>query len=217
MRVQDVMTVEVVTARRETSLKDAARELAERGISGMPVVDEAQAVLGVLSEGDVLGKERPAAPDDGGAAARFFRHEDPEARRALDARTVGDAMSSPAITIEPHWPLATAAEQMVEQGVNRLPVVQQGRLVGIVTRADLVRAFARSDDQIAGEIRELVALQQELHRDENPIEVSVAGGEVSLGGEVRRQDEVEILPRMVRTVPGVVSVRSELNWAEPDR
>lgn len=207
MRVQDVMTADVATVRRETALKDAARALAERRISGMPVVDDAQAVVGVLSEADVLGKERTDSTED----------KSVEARRELDARTVGDAMSSPAITVEPHWPLASVAEQMVERGVNRLPVVQNGRLVGIVTRADLVRAFARSDDEIAGEIRELVALQQELWRDDRPIDVSIAAGEVTLDGEVRRRDEADILPKMARTVPGVVSVQSRLTWAEPEQ
>jgi CBS domain-containing protein len=126
-------------------------------------------------------------------------------------------MTSPAITIEPHWPVAMAAEQMIEGGVNRLPVVRQGRLVGIVTRADLVRAFARSDQQITGDIREMVALQQELWRDEQPVEVSIEAGEVTLAGAVRRRDEAVLLPKMVRTVPGVVSVRSELTWFEEDR
>jgi osmotically-inducible protein OsmY len=86
--------------------------------------------------------------------------------------------------------------------------------VGIVTRADLVRAFARSDDEIAVEIRELVALQQELWRDDTPIDVRIAAGEVTLAGEVRRRDEADVLPKMARTVPGVVSVRSELTWAQ---
>jgi predicted transcriptional regulator len=114
-------------------------------------------------------------------------------------------------------PAAIAAQQMTEGGINRLPVVQQGRLVGIVTRADLVRAFARSDEQIAAEVRELVALQQELWRDEQPIEVAIAAGEVTLAGTVRRRDEATLLGEMVRTVPGVVGVRSSLKCSEDDR
>jgi CBS domain-containing protein len=74
-----------------------------------------------LSEADVLGKERTDSTEHDSAAARLFRRENPEAPKGLDARTVGDAMSSPAITVEPHWPLASVAEQMVERGVNRLP------------------------------------------------------------------------------------------------
>ncbi len=196
MRVQDVMTVDVATVNPESSLKDVARELSGRRISGMPVVDGDGRVVGVISEADVLAKEE----------------SEPEAGRA--AREV---MTSPAITIEPHWPVAIAADRMIEAGVNRLPVVQQGRLVGIVTRADLVRAFARSDEQIAGDIREMVALQQELWRDQQPVDVRIDAGEVTLAGEVRRREEALVLPKMVQTVPGVVSVGSTLTWSEEDR
>jgi CBS domain-containing protein len=192
MRVQDVMTTEVATARPDTSLKDVARELAERGISGMPVVDGDSAVVGVISEADILAKSL-SEPED-------------------DARVVRDAMTAPAVTIEGHWPVAEAAEQMLTNKVNRLPVVRQGRLVGVVSRADLVRAFARSDDEMAGEIRDIVALQQELWRDERTLEITVEHGEVSLAGEVLHRDEAEVLGKMVQTVPGVVGVRTELTW-----
>jgi CBS domain-containing protein len=196
MRVEDVMTVDVATVTPEASLKDVARELSDRRISGMPVADDDGRVIGVISEADVLAKEE----------------SEPEA-----GRVAREAMTSPAITIEPHWPVAIAADRMIEGGVNRLPVVRQGRLVGIVTRADLVRAFARSDEQIAGDIREVVALQQELWRDQQPVEVRIDAGEVTLAGEVRRRDEAIVLPKMVRTVPGVVSVGSELTWSEEGR
>ena len=216
MRVEDVMTVDVATVRPETSLKDMARELSGRGISGMPVVDDDGQVIGVISEADVLAKEQFAPEQRAGVVARLLNRDEREEPGKPGARVVMEAMTSPAISIERHWPVAIAAEQMIERGVNRLPVVQQGRLVGIVTRADLVRAFARSDEQIAGDVRELVALQQELWRDEQPIEVGIDAGEVTLAGEVRRRDEAAILSKMVRTVPGVVSVRSDLTWSEED-
>ena len=164
MRVEDVMTVDVATVKPESSLEDAARELSGRRISGMPVVDDDGGVIGVISEADVLAKEESEPEPRAGAVARLLDREREEPA-GIGARVVREAMTSPAITIEPHWPVAMAAEQMIEGGVNRLPVVRQGRLVGIVTRADLVRAFARSDEQIAGDIREMVTLQQELWRD----------------------------------------------------
>ena len=216
MRVEDVMTAEVATVKPEASLKDAARELTGRRISGMPVVDDDGRVIGVISEADVLAKEEPEQEPRAGAIGRLLDRgrEEPAEKGAMVVR---EAMTSPAITIEPHWPVAMAAQQMIEGGVNRLPVVRQARLVGIVTRADLVRAFARSDQQITGDIREMVALQQELWRDQQPVEVRIESGEVTLAGEVRRRDEAMLLPKMVRTVPGVVSVRSELTWSEEDR
>lgn len=217
MRVQDVMTVDVATVKPGTSLTDMARELSRRRISGMPVIGDDGQVVGVISEADVLAKERSEPEPPSGAIARLLNRHEREEPIRLGATVVSDAMTSPAITIEGHWPVAIAADQMIERGVNRLPVVQQGRLVGIVTRADLVRAFARSDEQITGDIREMVGLQQELWRDQRPIDVTIDAGEVTLTGEVRRRDEATLLSKMVRTVPGVVSVHSALTWSEEDK
>jgi len=209
MRVLDVMTTDVAAARPDMTLKDAAAVLLERGVSGMPVLDDGGEVVGVISEGDILAKALPEPERGGSALARLLRRADPDDQRRLEARVVGDAMTAPAITIEAHWPVAEAAEQMHERKVNRLPVVEQGRLVGLVSRADLVRAFARSDDEITAELRDLVALQLE-----RPVGIAVTHGEVVLSGEVKHSDEAEILGKMVRTVPGVVGVRSELTWVE---
>ena len=214
MRVLDVMTTDVAAARPDMTLKDAAGLLLERRISGMPVVDDAGGVVGVISEGDILAKALPEPESGGSALARLLRRADPDDERRLDARVVGEAMTAPAVTIEAHWPVAEAAERMHERKVNRLPVVEQGRLVGLVSRADLVRAFARSDAEVTAEVRDLVALQQEMWRDERPVGIAVAHGEVELSGEVKHSDEAEILGKMVRTVPGVVGVRSDLTWVE---
>jgi CBS domain-containing protein len=102
---------------------------------------------------------------------------------------------------------------MIEQGIKRLPVVDDGgRLVGIVTRADLVRAFVRSDEAIAKEIREDV-IQRCLWIDPDNVEIVVRSGEVKLEGEVGTKAEAELVPQFVQRVPGVVSVLSKLSWA----
>jgi osmotically-inducible protein OsmY len=103
---------------------------------------------------------------------------------------------------------------MLEHGINRLPVVQAGRLLGIVTRADLVRAFARSDEEIAEEIREAVALQEAMSFGIAPIEVRVEAGEATLSGTVPSRDDAEVLANVAGNVPGVVSVRSDVAWSE---
>ena len=216
MRVKDVMTSEVVTLRPETSLKQAAREMATRGISGMPVVDADGRVVGVISEADLLAKERQAPEENSGLLDRLVHRGDSEDERRFEARDVAAAMTSPAVTVEVYCPVTGAAERMLDRGINRLPVVQRGRLVGIVTRADLVRAFARSDDELAAEVREIVSLQQELWADRTPLDIGIDAGEVTLRGTVRRQPEAEVIPKMIRTIPGVVGVRSELTWTESD-
>jgi CBS domain-containing protein len=213
MRVQEVMTVDVTAARPDMSLKDAAGRLATQRISGMPVVDEDGTVLGVISEADVVAKALGPSEQRPGPLARLL-HREAIDERGLEAGVVREAMTAPAITIEGHRSVATAAQVMIEHDVNRLPVVRNGRLAGIVTRADLVRAFSRSDDDLAREVRDVATLQQELWHDHEPLEIAVAQGEVTLSGSVRFADEADVLPKMVRTVPGVVSVRSDLTVRE---
>jgi CBS domain-containing protein len=210
MNVEAVMTKDVLTVRPEASLKDAAEIMARERISGLPVVDEQNHVLGVVSEGDILFKERGAG--EKGWFERWFGLPDPELASKLAARTVGEAMSTPAVTITPRRPLSVAAATMIDERVKRLPVVDaSGRLVGIVTRADLVRAFVRSDEVIAREIREDV-IRRVLWMDPVLVQVVVDHGEVQLSGQVETKADAELLPTMVQRVPGVVSVLSKLDW-----
>ena len=124
MQVQDVMTTPAITVRGDATLHDVAEILAAQRISGLPVLDRDGALVGVISEADIIRKEAsPASP----------------------ARTAGEAMTTPPLTIEPWRAVTEAARHMLRKHVNRLPVVFDGELVGIVTRADLVRAFVRSD------------------------------------------------------------------------
>jgi CBS domain-containing protein len=216
MRVEDVMTREVATARADMSLKEAAREMTARGISGMPVVDDDGHVIGVISEADLLAKERHAPEHNGGALRRLRRQSETDEERRFEARLVGAAMTTPAITVAAYCPVTGAAERMLEGGINRLPVIRRNRLIGIVTRADLVRAFARSDRELDADVRAMVELQKELAGDRSPIQVGISEGEVTLSGEVRLRSQADVIARTVRSVPGVVGVNSELTWTEPD-
>ena len=216
MKVKDLMVTGVVTVAPETSLKDVARILAERGISGLPVVDESGAVAGVVSEADILMKAQGAAPEHRSALGRLLHPADPEEEAKLDARSAAEAMTSPAVTIEAHAAVSEAASLMVQRGINRLPVVENGKLVGIITRADVVRAFTRDDAELREEIREDVILKKFWISPET-VNVTVEGGEVSLSGEVEKQSVAELLASYVEHLPGVVSVRSSLSWREADR
>jgi CBS domain-containing protein len=213
MKVKDVMTTDVLTVRTDTALKEAAALMAERGISGLPVVDLGGQVVGVLSEGDILFKETGRADRQSESfLERWLRPPDPHLGAKLAARTAGEAMSAPATTIAPNRPLAEAANTMIDQGIKRLPVVDvSGNLVGIVTRADLVRAFVRSDEAIEREIR-VDVLQRALWIDSVGIKVVVERGEVRLSGQVENKAEAELIPGFVQRVPGVVSVLSKLTW-----
>ena len=144
MRVEEVMTREVRSVTPESSLKDVAAMLSVYGIGGMPVVDERQRPLGVITKADIVIKERAEVPRRG--ISRMFRKGDSDGIAAkVMARTAGEAMSAPAKTIVPILSLSVAAARMLADGVNRLPVVDGETLVGIITRHDLVSVFARSD------------------------------------------------------------------------
>jgi CBS domain-containing protein len=213
MKIEDVMTREVLTVRAETSLQEAAEMLARHRISGLPVVDADDHVVGVLSEGDILFKERGEARKKG-LVERWLEASVPEIVSKDKARTVSEAMSTPVVTIGPRRPLAEAANTMIDEGVKRLPVVDDdGQLLGIVTRADLVRAFVRSDAEIAREIRDDVIFRALWIAPES-IEVVVKDGDVRLTGEVETKADGELLPQFVQRVPGVVSVQSKLRWLE---
>jgi CBS domain-containing protein len=212
VRVGDVMTREVVSATPDTPIKDAATLLAERGISGLPVCDADGRVVGVLSEADLLVKQGGPQRISGGLFAWLVETASAPDLAKLKAHTAGEAMTSPPMTVEPDTPVSEAARTMVESGINRLPVVEDGRLVGIVTRADLVRLFTRSDEEIAREIREDVA-ERMLWIPSDRLHVEVNRGEVMLRGEVDSEVEAELLEKRIPLVAGVVGVRSELRWA----
>jgi CBS domain-containing protein len=207
MRVADLMTTDVVTVKPETPLRDAAGLLAERRISGLPVVDDQGHVVGVLSEADIVVKAGGAPREH--RLLGWLLEGDIDLADKIAARTVGDAMSAPAITIDAHRRVHEAAKLMAAEGVNRLPVVDDGRLVGIVTRADVVRAFARSDGEIAEEIHDEI-LRRTLWLEPGSVTVTVEDGAVTLDGEVDSEADAELLPVFVSRVPGVVSVRSNV-------
>ena len=212
MKVSDVMTTNVVTVGAQTPLRKVAALLIERKISGLPVVEDG-AVVGVVSEGDILAKERGPRSERPGWFGLLFEDR-AVAELKLEARTAGTAMTSPALTITPERPVAEAAGVMVDEAVNRLPVVDaDGKLVGIVTRADLVRAFVRTDGELEREIREDVLVRSLWVAPERVV-VDVEDGVVALRGQVENRATAEMLPDFVRRVPGVVAVHSNVTWEE---
>lgn len=218
MKVRDVMTDGVISVRPETPLKEVARSLAEHGISGVPVVDDDGRVLGVVSEADFLIKEQdPPRPERSLLFSWLFdRDEGRRVEAKLHATTAGECMSRPPITVAPESGLREAAALMTRHGINRLPVVEEGRLVGIVTRADLVQTFLVPDealaDRIAGEV-----LRDTLWLEPGEVRVAVTEGVVRLEGTVDRRSTATILERLVSQADGVVGVESALAWELDDR
>jgi len=217
MTVRDVMTRAVVSVQRGTPIRDVAQVLVDHAISGVPVVDVDGAVLGVVSEADFLVKEQGRDAVRHRPLARILgeSRESQVQLVKLAALTAADAMTAPAVTIQSGRPITEAAAVMTARGVNRLPVVDDGRLVGIVTRADLVRAYVRSDEELARSIREDVLLRI-LWLDPNLFTVTVTDGAASVSGRVERRSTAEMIERAVSMVPGIVSVQTDVTWTLED-
>jgi CBS domain-containing protein len=214
MKVSDLMTTELVTVTADTTLKDAAALMLERGISGLPVVD-GDRVLGVLSETDILFKER-TRPERHGLLDWITHYgEDPPTAK-LEARVAGDAMTSPAVIVPSRRAVSDAATMMLDLGIDRLPVVDSGRLVGIVTRSDLVRAFIRTDNEIQRDICEDVILRT-LWTEPSPVTVTVEHGDVVIEGLVETETIADLIRAHALRVPGVVSVESKVTWPPETR
>ncbi len=207
--VRDVMTTRVVTASPATTYKELVRLLAEHDISAVPVVDERHHVLGVVSEADLLLKqEHPHGP-------RRIPWLESRRRRTERAKAGGavaaDLMTAPAVTIGRDASAVDAARQLHARGVKRLPVEDAlGRLVGIVSRGDLLRVFLRPDQEIYREILDLI--RRDLVMSPERFHVSVRGGMVVLQGRCERRSLIPILVRVVYGVEGVVRVENRLGY-----
>jgi CBS domain-containing protein len=198
--VGDVMTKEVVTVGPQTDFKACVDLLRTRGVSALPVV-EGDYVLGIVSEHDLLLKE-----EDRGSAAHLKRRETIQAR----GRTAGDVMHSPALCVGLGASLAEAARLMHKRAVKRLPVLNAGgRLVGIVSRSDLLKTYLRSDESIRREIC-VDVLEKEMWIDIRAMQVEVKDGVVGITGELETKSLADLVTRLVGSVEGVVGVDSKL-------
>lgn len=218
MKVLDLMTAKVASVAPEAPLKEVARLLAERRISGVPVVDASGRVLGIVSEADFVAREAGTGGERRGWIERIFAGD--EAARALQQRlaatTAGAAMTSPAVTIRPEAQIREAAALMSSRTVNRLPVVEDGRLIGIITRADILNAYLQPDAHLRRTVANEI-LRDTMWLDPNELKLSVLEGVVYLMGRVDRRSTAEILERLIRQLDGVMGVRCELTWDLDDR
>jgi CBS domain-containing protein len=205
------MTADVVTVSPRTPFKDIATLLSTHHISSVPVVDAGHRVLGVVSEADLVAKygRRSSGQPKLWTIGRRQRSK-------AAATTAEGLMTSPAITITTDAHIVTAARRMSDHKVKRLPVVDtDGRLVGIISRHDLVGVFVRRDDDIAAEIRTDVLLRA-LCMAPPDMEVTVHDGLVTLRGQTERRSMVAVAVALCQRIDGVVDVNAELTFALDD-
>jgi CBS domain-containing protein len=214
MQVEQVMTSEVVSVQPETTYKEVVEQLLDHDVSGVPVIDDEGRLVGVVTEADLLSR----AGYDGGSRTLAVLADVLSAREhhwATKARgwTAGDLMSRDVASCTPQTDVRTAAREMLDRGVTRLPVVRENRVVGIVARQDVLRALGRQDAEIATDVERV--LWTDVNRpDDHHVVVSVKDGRVTLTGDVRYPHDAPVVVAMARGVEGVIGVESRLHSRE---
>ncbi len=204
--VKDVMTTRVIWVKKDATFREMAVALREHRVSAFPVVDEDK-VIGVVSEADLLTKE--ALDGEPGVISGLLHRRDQAKARGV---TAGDLMTTAVVAVRPNDTVEHAAKLMYDRRVKRLPVTDaNGHLVGIISRADVLSVFDRTDAAICHEITQDVLLGEFLV-DPLVFQVTVMDGIVTLTG-VPESDQVghEIVQR-IRHVQGVVAVRDRLSY-----
>lgn len=213
-KVGDVMTADVVFVREDVGFKELVDLLAQRGISAVPVVDKADRVVGLVSEADLLHKVEFAG--ESMAARLFERRRHRVAREKAGGDDAGELMTSPAVTTTADATVVEAARLMEANQVKRLPVVDvEGRLVGIVSRRDLLKVFLQPDPAIRDEVVEQV-LRKTFGVEPSAVDVKVSDGLVTVTGEVERKSSIPTAVQLIRGVDGVVDVIDRLTYRYDD-
>ncbi len=208
LTVRDVMSAPAVSLSPDTAYAAIVHRFLSSDIGGLPVVDESGRLLGIVTESDLLFKEAylPGS-DDAVAAARFARWQ-----QKASARTARDLMTLDPSTASLDEPLDVVARRLLEHAVSRLPVVREGRVVGIVSRHDVLRRFARPDYAIAADIER--ALADVPGVTARSTRTSVSDGDVVLSGSVDALEDIVTIAEVAAGVDGAVSIDNRLVVAD---
>jgi CBS domain-containing protein len=192
MQVRDVMSIRVLVVGPEERLKRVATILVRNRIGGMPVVDTAGHVLGIVTESDLqpTGEEAPNHP----------------------IRTAADVMTRPVITLTEEDNIIQAARVLQRHRVKRAPVLREGVLVGVITRSDLLRPYLRTDSEIRADVEQAL-LGEGLGLSGDQVDVGVDEGVVHLQGQVADRRQRAVTLQLARSVDGVIDVVDELRVA----
>jgi CBS-domain-containing membrane protein len=209
IQVADVMSRPVVTAPRDAPVRTVAELMRSNIISGVPIVDEDERLVGIVTEADLL---RSQFPEEGRRGLRHGRKA-----RQEEALRADDLMTADPVTLRPEMAVAEGARILLGSGLKRVPVVdEEKRVVGIVSHSDLLRPYLRSDEDIRREIVKDVILRA-MWIDPTQVDVRVDGGVVELGGHVEFRSTREILVEMVGRVAGVTWVEDKMTHERDDR
>jgi CBS domain-containing protein len=228
MNVADIMTQPVITVQPETRIAEAARLMLQHRVSGLPVVDPGGAMIGIVTEGDLLRRAELGTERHRPHWLELLLGPGRLARDYIDthARAVGEVMTENVASVAPDDTLPDVVRLMEKRHVKRLPVIKEGRLVGIVSRANLVRALMRAQtcsaatrtkDRTDRQIRDQI-LAEICKQSWGPcfsVDAKVSGGVVELYGCITDDRERTALQVLAENIPGVAAVHHRLTWVEP--
>jgi CBS domain-containing protein len=219
MKVRDIMTAKVVSVREDTPFAEVARTMLDRGVSGVPVIDATGAVVGVISDTDLLAKEAyPTRVERRRLIENVIRLlAGPEEgwHPKAAALTARELMDDQPVTAQPDESVHRAAARMVEYHVKRLPVVEEGKLVGILTQRDVLRVFTRSDADLRSAVERFL-LECLYAPPDAEVAVSAHEGIVTLEGVVELESDVRVIGNLIASMDGVVGVENRLSFRERD-
>jgi CBS domain-containing protein len=204
MRAREMMSTPVVTVHPEAALKDVAEKMAAHNVSGMPVVDQGGRLVGIISESDVLAKLEYGEKGRGLLGLLDHLAQGVGANRKLQAHTAADLMTTRVISAGPETSFRELLHLMTIHDINRLPIVESDRVIGIVTRADILRMMTRPDAAITKDAR--WRLLHDLWIDPEALNITTRGGIVTISGEVGTRSEAELVKHWVAVMEGVVDV-----------
>jgi CBS domain-containing protein len=221
MQARDIMTTNVLTFRADTPVMDIAASLAAWRVSGAPVVDEENRVVGMVSEGDLLRRSELGTEKRRSSWLTFFTDDTTLAKEFEKAhgQHAANIMSRPAFSVTEDATLDEIANLLEKRRIKRLPVVRDGKLVGIITRGDIVRVIARtrtaepapahrSDAELHSEIDERLSTQRWLPAA--LINVTVHDGHVEIWGRLGTEDQRRALTVLVEEIKGVRSIANHV-------
>jgi CBS domain-containing protein len=226
MKALEVMQRNPITATPQMTIADAVHLMIGRRISGLPVLDPTGAVVGILSEGDLLRRAELGTEARAPAWVRWLAGEGRAAGEYVrsHARTVGEVMTAPVISVTPDTDLAEVAALMESRHIKRLPVLQDGRLVGMLARPDLIRALERllprvdtqpvADAQLRRRLLASLAAQS-WKPPRASFDVKVENGMVELLGVVTDERQRKALRVLAENTAGVRGVVDHLLWVDP--
>lgn len=218
MKVRDVMTTDVVTAGVNTPYKQLVETMVERHVSGIPIVDDGR-LVGIVTEADLVDKEAYGGRHKGvlGLIRDLMFGPSIDVIAKASALTGRGLMTEHVDTASPDDEVSDVARRLLRRSIKRMPVVdKRGAVVGIVSRRDLLAAYARPDEEIKADVCRVLANPLAVPEDAEVEDVHVRNGRVSLRGRVKYPSDVAVVDGAIRSLPGVVSLECQLFAREPE-